>query len=204
MTEIPPEAEVIDLTGLSDSSESEGDHEVDEIDGNEELSDVESDDSEIEITLNENTRSQLQKAIATVSESRLRELLSILVESEITIEAALTRELVTLKRGTQDIVPRWEMCANCEEEYDTNTFREDGECIFHRGRLFPQEEGFEDWDEYVHGPMDTLENRKEFPENFHWTCCDKNGTSEGCVKGQHKPAVARKRKRQESPHKEVL
>lgn len=136
MTEISPEAEVIDLTGLSDSSESEGDHDLAGMDGDEEQSGAESDGSEIEITLNEETRAQLQKAIATVSETRLRELLGILVESEINIEAALTRELVTLKRGTQDVVPRWETCANCEEEYDTNTFREDGECIFHRGEQF--------------------------------------------------------------------
>ena len=135
MTEIPPEAVVIDLTGLSDSSGSEDGHDLEDIDGDEEQSVADSEGSEIEITLNEETRAQLQKAIATVSETRLRELLSILVDSEIAVEAALTRELVTLKRGTQDVVPRWETCANCEEEYDTNTIREDGECIFHRGEF---------------------------------------------------------------------
>ncbi|PPQ76526.1 hypothetical protein CVT26_013361 [Gymnopilus dilepis] len=198
MTEIPPEAVVIDLTGLSDSSGSEDGHDLEDIDGDEEQSVADSEGSEIEITLNEETRAQLQKAIATVSETRLRELLSILVDSEIAVEAALTRELVTLKRGTQDVVPRWETCANCEEEYDTNTIREDGECIFHRGRLLPRDDGFEDWDEDVHGPMDTLENRRDYPDEFRWTCCDDDGTAEGCVRSQHKPAVARKRKRQAS------
>jgi len=61
--------------------------------------------------------------------------LKVLVESELTLEAILTRELVTLKRGTQDIVPRWESCVNCNEEFDTNTLREDSECVFHPGEF---------------------------------------------------------------------
>jgi len=129
MTEIPNEVEVIDLTGLSDSSdEHESDQEAEES-GSEHGSET----SEIEITLNEDTRAQLQKAIATVSETRLRSLLRVLVESDIALEATLTRELVTLKRGTQDIVPRWESCANCNEEFDINTLRENAECVFHPG-----------------------------------------------------------------------
>ncbi|EEB87969.1 hypothetical protein MPER_14459, partial [Moniliophthora perniciosa FA553] len=32
------------------------------------------------------------------------------------------------------------------------------------------------WDEDCHGPMDTEENRKEFPENFKWSCCNEDGT----------------------------
>ena len=134
MATIPSEAEVIDLTGLTDSSDSssEDGREV-EMGGEEGGSEHGSDASEIEIVLNEETRSQLQSAISTVSETRLRQLLKILVETDITVEAALTRELVTLKRGTQRIVSRWETCGNCEEEFDTNTIREDTECNFHPG-----------------------------------------------------------------------
>ena len=126
--------EVIDLTGLTDSSDSssEDGREV-EMNGEEGGSEDGSDASEIEITLNKETRSQLQSAISTVSETRLRQLLNILVETDKTVEAALTRELVTLKRGTQKIVPRWEACRNCDEEFDTNTIREDTECNFHPG-----------------------------------------------------------------------
>ena len=126
--------EVIDLTGLTDSSDSssEDGREVG-MNGEEGGSEDDSDASEIEITLNEETRSQLQSAISTVSETRLRQLLKCLVESDKTVEAALTRELVTLKRGTQKIVPRWEACRNCDEEFDTNTIREDTECNFHPG-----------------------------------------------------------------------
>ena len=127
-------SEVIDLTGLTDSSDSssEDGREV-AMNGEEGGSEDGSDASEIEITLNEETRSQLQSAISTVSETRLRQLLKILVETDKTVEAALTRELVTLKRGTQNIVPRWESCGNCDKEFDTNTIREDTECNFHPG-----------------------------------------------------------------------
>ena len=127
-------SEVIDLTGLTDSSSEDG-REVG-MNAEEGGSEDDSDGSEIEITLNEETRSQLQNAISTVSETRLRQLLKFLVETDKTVEAALTRELVTLKRGTQKIVPRWEACRNCEKEFDTNTIREDTECDFHPGQLY--------------------------------------------------------------------
>jgi len=130
MAEIPDDVEVIDLTGLSDSSESDqGEDQGEEQSSSEQGSET----SEIQITLNEETRAQLRKAITTVSETRLRELLKVLVESEVTLETILTRELVTLKRGTQDVVPRWESCANCNAEFDTNMLREDSECVFHPG-----------------------------------------------------------------------
>jgi hypothetical protein len=127
-------SEVIDLTGLTDSSDSssEDGREVG-MNGEEGGSEDGSDASEIEITLSEETRSQLQCAISTVSETRLRQLLKFLVETDKTVEVALTRELVTLKRGTQSIVPRWETCRNCDKEFDTNTIREDNECNFHPG-----------------------------------------------------------------------
>ncbi|KAH9481783.1 hypothetical protein JR316_0006310 [Psilocybe cubensis] len=191
------EVEVIDLTGLSDSSESDRGDDIEGGVTEKEESDTESssDASEIEITLNEETRAQLQTAIATVSERRLRQLLKLLVESDVMIEATLTRELVTLRRGTQDVVPRWETCAHCDAEFDINTLREDGECVFHPGELVVSEVGSADWDTDCHGPIDTLENRRKFPENFTWTCCQANGSEYGCLHDRHKPLVTRKRKR---------
>ncbi len=93
-------------------------------------SDDGSEGSEIEITLNAETRAQLQTAIATVSETRLRHLLRGLVETEVHVEALLTRELITLQRGTQAVVPRWDACLNCDQEFDINTIREETECVF--------------------------------------------------------------------------
>ena len=133
MATILSEVEVIDLTGLTDSSDSSSVDGKEGMNGEEGGSEDGSDASEIEITLNEETRSQLQSAITTVSETRLRQLLKFLVETDIPVEAALTRELVTLKRETQKVVSRWETCGSCDEEFDTNTIRENTECNFHPG-----------------------------------------------------------------------
>lgn len=49
------------------------------------------------------------------------------------------------------------------------------------------EDAFPDWDERCHGPMDTEENQRAYPENFIWACCDENGTAKGCEVGVHVP-----------------
>ncbi|KAF9532629.1 hypothetical protein CPB83DRAFT_631578 [Crepidotus variabilis] len=196
MSEAPPStSEVIDLTALSDSdSDIEGRPAGRQYEDDND-SEAGSEDSAIEITLDEETRAQLLTAIATVSETRLRQIMRELIEIDITIEAALTKELVTVKRGTQNIVPRWETCAVCDDEYDTNTLRENTECIFHPGELEVDQEMFADWDEDCHGPMDSSETRREYPENFAWTCCNDDGNSAGCARGEHRPAVSTSRKR---------
>ncbi|KAI0360092.1 hypothetical protein OH77DRAFT_1419482, partial [Trametes cingulata] len=108
------------------------------------------------------------------------------------------------------IIHRWEMCANCGEEFDVGTPRSPVECYYHPGRLqltlrhtlhcIPMlltqrdhragrlevnYDAFVDWDEDVHGEMDTTANRREFPENFTWSCCRRDGTRVGCVRGEH-------------------
>lgn len=136
------EVEIIDLTGDTES-ESEDDEDEDkyedeeEDDGEEESADeLNSDGSEVVIHLNEETRTQLRNAISTVSESRLREMLKTFVGTELAVEAALTRELVTVRRDTHAVVPRWETCATCGVEYDINLPRGNDECTFHPGTLF--------------------------------------------------------------------
>ena len=56
---------------------------------------------------------------------------------------------------------------------------------------------FADHDEGVHGPMDTDENRRSFPEGFYWNCCGSRGADHpGCEGGQHVPrAIGNKRRR---------
>ncbi|KAF5359750.1 hypothetical protein D9756_003029 [Leucocoprinus leucothites] len=183
------EPEVIDLTTLSESSSEDEDGAA-----NGSLR-AESDMSEVEIHLNEETRTQLKNVINTVSATRLREVLVELIETEQAIEIALTKEFITLDRESHKIVPRWETCSNCDEDYDVNTERADGECQFHPGDLEADEDFFADHDERVHGPMDTEENRAEFPEGFTWTCCEGRGHEPGCVQERHQAAVPRKRRR---------
>ena len=44
-------------------------------------------------------------------------------------------------------------------------------------------DAFVDWDERCHGPMDTKANRRQFPENFVWSCCDGTlGDLYGCMR----------------------
>ncbi|EAU92377.1 hypothetical protein CC1G_00596 [Coprinopsis cinerea okayama7 len=197
------DVEVIDLTGLSDSSsDDEGgdgsDQEENGEGGSYDDDDDDDDGSEVEIPLNQETRTQLYTAISTVSEPRLRHVLKRLIDTDQAVEIALTRELITLKRETQAVVPRWHRCVHCEIEYDINTRREEDECTFHPGELEEDEEGFADWDEDCHGPKDTPENRIQYPHEFKWTCCDEDGTAPGCVRGQHKPVdISKKRKREE-------
>lgn len=189
------EVEIIDLTGDTES-ESEDDEDEDEDedeeedDGEEESADeLNSDGSEVVIHLNEETRTQLRNAISTVSESRLREMLKTFVGTELAVEAALTKELITVRRDTHAVVPRWETCATCGVEYDINLPRENDECTFHPGVL-PIDA--KTTDEGLQRPPDEVENLK-------WTCCSKDGGSVGCVRGEHKPSEpSKKRKREEA------
>lgn len=209
------EPEIIDLTTISESSSESGDDETPRVPPLEDGSDT----SEVEIQLNEETRSQLKNIINTASSTLLRQILVELIDTEQAVEIALTREFVTLNRETHAIVPRWEACQNCEEDFDVNIQREQGECRFHPGvfsllslgakmsglpsisffdilgDLETDEHFFGDHDERIHGPMDTEENRASFPEGFTWSCCEEHANAEGCVAEEHRPAVPRKRRR---------
>ncbi|KAJ0273224.1 hypothetical protein COL940_009979 [Colletotrichum noveboracense] len=43
-----------------------------------------------------------------------------------------------------------------------------------------------DHDEDVGGPIDTSENREQFPEVFRWDCCEEPGDADGCHRGAHR------------------
>ncbi|KAJ7589892.1 hypothetical protein C8J56DRAFT_936441 [Mycena floridula] len=167
----PEVIEVIDLTELTESSGGE--------------SESEESASEADVPIDQTSREQLHAAIATASEDRLRAVLATLVDQIPAAEQAAIRELVTLKRKTREVVPRWKTCVNCDGEFDAQTKRKEAECVFHPGELEADESKFVDWDEDCHGPMDTLDNRSDFPENFTWSCCEGDGSSDGCVKRQH-------------------
>ncbi|VDC04097.1 unnamed protein product [Peniophora sp. CBMAI 1063] len=82
--------------------------------------------------------------------------------------------------------PQYEVCTRCNEEFDPDN--DDESCSYHSGYLEIDyhAEGWADWDEDVHGPMDTDEHREEWPENFTWTCCGRAGDdASGCEEGPH-------------------
>ena len=41
---------------------------------------------------------------------------------------------------------------------------------------------WDDWDERCHGPIDSQSNRREYPDGFVWSCCDKQGDEGGCIR----------------------
>jgi hypothetical protein len=53
-----------------------------------------------------------------------------------------------------------------------------------------------DTDEDCHGPIDSDENRSEYPEGFKWSCCGQLGDAPGCEETTHKAEPPpRKRRR---------
>ncbi|KDQ14367.1 hypothetical protein BOTBODRAFT_174851 [Botryobasidium botryosum FD-172 SS1] len=144
----------------------------------------------------------LNAAISTVPEVRLREILTNVVGRVPAFARALFSELVTTvpdepdQESDSEYVPRWEICVNCDKEYDAGEEREEGECVYHSGSLQVEYDRFEDWDERCHGPMDSSANRRDYPENFSWTCCGEDGTDEGCEEDEHEPGgMLKKRQR---------
>ena len=81
--------------------------------------------------------------------------------------------------------PRYARCDNCKEEFDVTDNVDDEGCIYHDGELEVNEEMFADHDEDCRGPMDTKQNRRDFPEGFAWSCCNEDGSNAGCLMGQH-------------------
>ncbi|KAH9237556.1 hypothetical protein K456DRAFT_1721227 [Colletotrichum gloeosporioides 23] len=79
------------------------------------------------------------------------------------------------------------ICIDCREALDADT-SDRGSCIYHEGNLEP--DGYHDiWadhDEDVGGPIDTSENREQFPEVFRWDCCEEPGDADGCHRGAHR------------------
>ncbi|EPQ53998.1 hypothetical protein GLOTRDRAFT_43780 [Gloeophyllum trabeum ATCC 11539] len=132
------------------------------------------------------TVAQLYAAIESAAEERVRDLMVTLASDVPAARQLLLRALVpengqnmgNENRTGNGVVRRaevrWETCKNCGEEYDAN---EERECVYHPA--------FVDWDEDVHGEMDTKRNRRDYPENFTWTCCKRDGRKDGCREDVH-------------------
>lgn len=128
---------------------------------------------------------ELKNAVDCMTEARLRKIVIKLADRIPAFRSALVKEAIVVSGKKRKAVPRWDVCANCEEEYDVSDERDEEECRYHTGCLDVDEEFFADHDERCHGPMDTEENRAQFPEGFNWDCCGGDALSEGCETGQH-------------------
>lgn len=112
-------AEVIDLTAVSDDSEHDTDDETSEEVG--------------EAFQVSDSTVRLLTAVGHVPEARLRQILIKVIQEDPSFEKALLKEFFVEKKRTREVVERWEVCANCKEEYDAGEDRDDEECAFHPG-----------------------------------------------------------------------
>lgn len=74
--------------------------------------------------------------------------------------------------------PKYAKCDRCKQEFDV-TKNKKRRCRWHHGSLEADYDWFKDWDDRVHGDIDTPENRMQYSEGFVYDCCDENATSEG-------------------------
>ena len=89
---------------------------------------------------------------------------------------------------TEHLVARYAMCTNCEQEFDViENFSE--ACIYHDGELEVNydHERWYDWDEASYGRISEME--EEHPEGFTWSCCEEDGTAEGCQTDWHQKVM---------------
>ena len=113
-------AEVIDLTAVSDSDSDDSEHDTDD-----ETSDEGRQVSDLTV--------RLLAAVGHVPEARLRQIVIKVIQEDPSFERALSKEFFVEKKRTREVVERWDVCANCKEEYDAGKDRDDEECAFHPG-----------------------------------------------------------------------
>ncbi|GAP87379.1 hypothetical protein SAMD00023353_2700310 [Rosellinia necatrix] len=103
-----------------------------------------------------------------------------------------TLDPANLKRkATSEI----KICVQCQEPFYEEE-NGDKACTYHDGDLEEDSDSdvWADHDENCHGPIDTVENRMDFPEGFIWSCCQKLGHRRGCTKGRHSVASGQRGK----------
>ncbi|KAF2468883.1 uncharacterized protein BDR25DRAFT_344111 [Lindgomyces ingoldianus] len=83
---------------------------------------------------------------------------------------------------------RYEMCGQCETEYDVLDNNTES-CVWHEGELELKDDSsiWDEWDENIWGELDTDDNRVEYPKGFAWTCCEWSGDKKGCKQSIHRP-----------------
>ncbi|KAF2734513.1 hypothetical protein EJ04DRAFT_436920, partial [Polyplosphaeria fusca] len=83
---------------------------------------------------------------------------------------------------------RYEICEQCDLEYDVTT-NTDASCLWHFGKL-KIDYGGDFWDAHDEdrdGIIDSEEIRDKYPQGFDWSCCYKNGKTAGRIVGKHRP-----------------
>ena len=63
------------------------------------------------------------------------------------------------------------------------------------GTMKPNWDMFVDWDEDCHGNIASSEIKAQYPENYNWSCCGRDGRSKGCKRVAHEPRSHKKPRR---------
>ncbi|CAH0055969.1 unnamed protein product [Clonostachys solani] len=87
------------------------------------------------------------------------------------------------RKATDDLA----ICVQCESPFYKDDNRPK-DCLYHPGEseVDWDSSAWVDHDENCHGEIDSDSMRKEHPEGFIWSCCDKTGEeSAGCTRGYH-------------------
>lgn len=96
------------------------------------------DEGEPPVSITAQTRSKLHLAITTTPEARLRQIIRDLVDSNPELELELVQKLVTVKKKSRKVMPKWEQCTKCKESFDASLERDEEECTYHSGQyIFP-------------------------------------------------------------------
>ncbi|KAI5467488.1 hypothetical protein BGZ63DRAFT_419188 [Mariannaea sp. PMI_226] len=78
------------------------------------------------------------------------------------------------------------ICMQCDKSFSIK--KKDAEvCLYHPEELEVDFDSdvWADHDEKCHGPEDTEENRREFPDGFIYPCCQGQGDAPGCERSKH-------------------
>ncbi|OKL60889.1 hypothetical protein UA08_03870 [Talaromyces atroroseus] len=94
-------------------------------------------------------------------------------------------EAKTQPTGSKRLRSRYARCINCENIFDVSKNTSQS-CRYHSDASIPDEDLFPDHEECTHGPIDTPENRENYPQNFFYECCDRTLEEEGCEVSWHR------------------
>ncbi|KAI0749515.1 hypothetical protein C8Q80DRAFT_629577 [Daedaleopsis nitida] len=169
---------------------------------------------------------QLQLAIETGPEGRVKDAFAALVNSTPGLPERIFQMLVTVqtpRRPSDDdseddddeddedsdedessttkpkvLVPRWQMCRNCNEEFDAGV--SERECPTHPGELEMGSDPFQDRRGLPVGPVNSERNQRAHPEMYTWSCCNEDGTDPGCNVRYHEPEPQQRRRKRARHH----
>ncbi|KAK1983908.1 hypothetical protein LZ30DRAFT_587354 [Colletotrichum cereale] len=122
------------------------------------------------------------EAVASIPEADARKVLYFLCGED---EGA-RRKALAFYRG----VPKTDVCTQCEKDFDPDNNAPDA-CCYHPGD-FELDEDLEFWesvDDYddgnPHYDRDSDSVRRDCPDGFRWSCCERVGDVRGCETARH-------------------